>query len=185
METVLSRHGLSGLAGDLDVDVNAMMLQPFRGQPVLMVGPLPLDLAPGCGLLRVDAQAEFAEREQALPFRGVPQRRQSVRQHSARRSRLRSNQCCMPAASVEIHFRDEIERLLRSDVGEEIIDALALFDGPLKKADDCVSALRLFRELPARGSNLRLIPPTGVLPNKDVLALPRNAFDARPRDAKP
>src|SRR5712691_10599980 len=64
METVLSRHGLGGLAGDLDVDVNAMMLQPFRGQPVLMVGPLPLDLAPGCGLLRVDAQAEFAEREQ-------------------------------------------------------------------------------------------------------------------------
>src|SRR5438309_1262143 len=70
------------------------------------------------------------------------------------RSRLRP-------ASVEIHFRDEIERLLRSDVGEEIIDALALFDGPLKKADDCVSALRLFRELPARGSNLRLIADIG------------------------
>src|SRR5260370_9882608 len=78
----------------------------------------------------------------------------------------------MPGASVEIHFRDEIERLLRADVGEEIIDALALFHGPLKKADDCVSALPLFRELPARGSHLRLIADIGVIRNNNLSAPP-------------
>ena len=54
MQTVLSRHGLSGLAGSFDADVNALMLQPFCSQAVLMIRPLVLDLAPGRWLLRVD-----------------------------------------------------------------------------------------------------------------------------------
>ena len=74
MKWMVPSGSLNCLAGDVDGDQDALSLQPFRSQAILVIGPFALgNDAPGGGLEDDRPEAELVEGEYSTPFRRVPE----------------------------------------------------------------------------------------------------------------
>jgi hypothetical protein len=64
---------LNCLASDVDGNQDALSLQPFRSQAILVIGPFPLgNDAPRGGFENDRPKSEFVEGQHPAPFRRVP-----------------------------------------------------------------------------------------------------------------
>ena len=71
---MISRGRLNCLAGDIDGDKDALPLQPFRSQTILVISPFPFgNDAPGGGLEDDRPKPKLVEGEYSTPFRRVPE----------------------------------------------------------------------------------------------------------------
>jgi hypothetical protein len=79
MERVIPCGRLYRLPGHLHGDQDSLPLEPFRSQPILVIGPFSFgDHAPGRRLQRHRPISEFVEGQHASPFRSVPEGGQRI-----------------------------------------------------------------------------------------------------------